>query len=137
MVKSTQIARIDGIQPCQPLPRVLFKPQRKFFSLILGIGLMLAASVDEEQVCPAQTANRNPHFFSPTPKNLELIGYFQADAELSEPKQNAKMVIRRLDRNSEPQASIEAGQYTLQCVSCSVLPFRREYPLIQDGLLAI
>lgn len=27
------------------------------------------------------------------------------------------MVIRRLDRNSEPQASIEAGQYTLQCVS--------------------
>jgi hypothetical protein len=26
------------------------------------------------------------------------------------------MVIRRLNRNSEPQASIEAGQYTLQYV---------------------
>ncbi|KAL2039036.1 hypothetical protein N7G274_008085 [Stereocaulon virgatum] len=59
MVKSTQIARIDG--------------------------LMLAASVDDEQ----------------------------AEAELSEPKSNAKMIIRRLNRNSEPQASIEAGKYTL------------------------
>ncbi|KAL6719714.1 SNAP receptor [Lecanora helva] len=59
MVKSTQIARIDG--------------------------LMLAASVDDEQ----------------------------AETELAEPKTNAKMVIRRLNRNSEPQASIETGQYTL------------------------
>ncbi|KAL2052892.1 hypothetical protein ABVK25_006832 [Lepraria finkii] len=59
MVKSTQIARIDG--------------------------LMLAASVDDEQ----------------------------AETELSEPKSNAKMIIRRLNRNSEPQASIEAGKYTL------------------------
>lgn len=41
----------------------------------------------------------------------------QSDAELAEPKQNAKMVIRRLNRNSEPQASIEAGQYTLQSVT--------------------
>lgn len=27
------------------------------------------------------------------------------------------MVLRRLNRNSEPQASIESGQYTLQYVS--------------------
>lgn len=35
------------------------------------------------------------------------------EAELAEPKSNAKMVIRKLNRNSEPQASIEAGKYTL------------------------
>ncbi len=62
MVKSTQIARIDG--------------------------LLLAATVDDEQ----------------------------AETELAEPKANAKMIIRRLNRNSEPQASIEAGKYTLQYV---------------------
>lgn len=61
-------------------------------------------------------------FYPAKKKNIELTDLSQADAELSEPKQNAKMVIRRLDRNSEPQASIEAGQYTLQCVSSSVLP---------------
>ncbi|MCJ1249881.1 SNAP receptor [Trapelia coarctata] len=60
MVLSTQIARIDG--------------------------LMLAASVDDEQ----------------------------SESELSEPKSNAKMVIRRLNRNSEPQATIECGKYTIQ-----------------------
>lgn len=48
----------------------------------------------------------------------EILDASQSDVELTEPKQNAKMVIRRLNRNSEPQASIEAGQYTLQ----SVLP---------------
>lgn len=66
-------------------------------------------------------------FFLPRQKKIiELTDLSQADAELSEPKQNAKMVIRRLDRNSEPQASIEAGQYTLQCVSSSVLPYAAE-----------
>ncbi|MCJ1422677.1 SNAP receptor [Sticta canariensis] len=78
MVKSTQIARIDG--------------------------LMLAASVDDEQ----------------------------SDAELTEPKQNAKMVIRRLNRNSEPQASIEAGQYTLHYLIsdsvCFLCICDRSYP---------
>lgn len=59
MVKSTQIARIDG--------------------------LLLAATVDDEQ----------------------------AETELADPKANAKMIVRRLNRNSEPQASIEAGKYTL------------------------
>ncbi|KAI9786963.1 MAG: SNAP receptor [Geoglossum umbratile] len=59
MVKSTQIARLDG--------------------------LMLAASVDDEQ----------------------------SESELAEIKQQAKMIFRRLNRNSEPQATIESGQYTL------------------------
>ncbi|KAI9855385.1 MAG: SNAP receptor [Vezdaea acicularis] len=47
--------------------------------------LMLAASVDDDQ----------------------------AEAELAETKSQAKMVFRQLNRNSEPQASIESGQYTL------------------------
>ncbi|MCJ1238428.1 SNAP receptor [Varicellaria rhodocarpa] len=59
MVLSTQIARIDG--------------------------LMLAASVDDEQ----------------------------SEAELADPRSNAKMVIRRLNRNSEPQATVECGRYTI------------------------
>jgi len=60
MVKSTQIARLDG--------------------------LMLAASVDDEQ----------------------------AEAELAEIKSQSKMIFRRMNRNSEHQASIESGQYNLQ-----------------------
>ncbi|MCJ1340264.1 SNAP receptor [Bachmanniomyces sp. S44760] len=59
MVKSTQIARIDG--------------------------LMLCASIDDSQ----------------------------SESELADPKSNAKMILRRLNRNSEPQASIECGQYTI------------------------
>jgi len=40
----------------------------------------------------------------------------QAESELSEIKSQVKLVLRRLSRNSEPQASIESGQYTLQYV---------------------
>lgn len=60
MVKSTQIARLDD-------------------------GLMLAASVDDEQ----------------------------AEAELSDVKSQAKMLFKRMSRNSAPEASIESGQYNL------------------------
>ncbi|KAN0077490.1 protein transport protein sec22 [Elaphomyces granulatus] len=60
MVKSTQIARLDD-------------------------GLMLAASVDDEQ----------------------------AEAELSGVKSQAKMLFKRMSRNSAPEASIESGQYNL------------------------
>ncbi|KAI9879654.1 MAG: SNAP receptor [Pleopsidium flavum] len=49
------------------------------------VGLMLAASVDDEQ----------------------------SEAELAEIKSQSKMVFRRLNRNSEQQASIECGAYTL------------------------
>ena len=38
----------------------------------------------------------------------------QVESELAEVKSQAKMIFRRLNRNSEPQASIESGQYTLQ-----------------------
>ncbi|KAJ5519228.1 hypothetical protein N7453_001650 [Penicillium expansum] len=37
----------------------------------------------------------------------------QAESELSEIKGQAKMIFRRLNRNSAPQASIESGQYSL------------------------
>ncbi|KAI9711268.1 MAG: SNAP receptor [Bogoriella megaspora] len=59
MVKSTQIARLDG--------------------------LMLAASVDDEQ----------------------------AETELADIKAKTKQILRRLNRNAEPQASIESGNYTV------------------------
>lgn len=75
---------------------------------------MLAASVDDEQVGPVLILKRNFILFFIYMKLLKLLPFSQSDVELSEPKQNAKMVIRRLNRNSEPQASIEAGQYTLQ-----------------------
>ncbi len=37
----------------------------------------------------------------------------QYEASLSEVKGQTKMILRRLNRNSEPQASIESGQYNL------------------------
>ncbi|XDG02003.1 hypothetical protein ABKA04_001618 [Annulohypoxylon sp. FPYF3050] len=60
MIRSTQIAR-------------------------LGDGLMLCASVDDEQT----------------------------ESSLSEVKSQTKIILRRLNRNSETQASIESGNYTL------------------------
>jgi len=48
-------------------------------------GLILAASVDNDQ----------------------------SETELVDVKSKVKQVLRRLNRNSEPQASIESGQYTL------------------------
>ncbi|KAK5662763.1 hypothetical protein OQA88_6170 [Cercophora sp. LCS_1] len=59
MIRSTQIARLDG--------------------------LMLCASVDDEQT----------------------------ETALSEVKGQVKLILRRLNRNAEPQASIESGAYTL------------------------
>lgn len=107
MVKSTQIARIDGIFCIYELWST---------QLTAAPGLMLAASVDDEQVGTPDFPREYSFgvlFVRTIAKNLDAL---QSDAELTEPKQNAKMVIRRLNRNSEPQASIEAGQYTLQCV---------------------
>ncbi|KAL5364798.1 Longin-like domain-containing protein [Aspergillus floccosus] len=78
MVKSTQIARLDG--------------------------LMLAASVDDEQ----------------------------AEVELSEIKSQVKMIFRRLNRNAAPQASIESGQfnlhYLIQDDVCFLCICDRSYP---------
>ncbi|CAD6501735.1 BgTH12-01984 [Blumeria graminis f. sp. triticale] len=62
MIQSTQIARLDG--------------------------LMLCASVDDEQI----------------------------ESSLSEVKSQMKMILRRLNRNSEPQASVESGRYTLHYI---------------------
>ncbi|KAJ9314972.1 hypothetical protein DTO271D3_4711 [Paecilomyces variotii] len=78
MVRSTQIARLDG--------------------------LMLAASVDDEQ----------------------------AEAELSEVKSQAKMIFRRMSRNSAPEASIESGIYSLHYLIkddiCFLCICDRSYP---------
>ncbi|KAI9674259.1 MAG: SNAP receptor [Trizodia sp. TS-e1964] len=67
-------------------------------------GLMLVASVDDEQ----------------------------AEAELSEPKGQVRQIFRRLNQNSEPQASIESGQYTFHYIIqesiCFLTICDRSYP---------
>ncbi|OJT10540.1 Protein transport protein SEC22 [Trametes pubescens] len=40
----------------------------------------------------------------------------QTEQALSEHKQQAKLIFRRIGANSEPRCSIESGQHTLQCV---------------------
>ncbi|EKG21102.1 Synaptobrevin [Macrophomina phaseolina MS6] len=78
MIRSTQIARLDG--------------------------LILAASVDDEQ----------------------------SESELVEIKSKVKQLLRRVNRNSEPQASIEGGQYTIHYLIDDALIFLcicdRSYP---------
>ncbi|KAK7716810.1 SNAP receptor [Botryosphaeria dothidea] len=78
MIRSTQIARLDG--------------------------LILAASVDDEQ----------------------------SESELVEIKSKIKQLLRRVNRNSEPQASIEGGQYTIHYLIDDALIFLcicdRSYP---------
>ncbi|KAJ8119497.1 hypothetical protein ONZ43_g3559 [Nemania bipapillata] len=79
MIRSTQIARV-------------------------GDGLMLCASVDDEQ----------------------------SESSLSEVKSQIKLILRRLNRNSEPQASIESGNYTLHYLIANEIVFlcicERSYP---------
>ncbi|RDW70431.1 transport protein sec22-like protein [Coleophoma crateriformis] len=78
MIKSTQIARLDG--------------------------LMLCASVDDQQT----------------------------ESSLAEIKSQVKMVLRRLNRNSEPQATIESGPYTLHYLIANDIVYlcisERSYP---------
>jgi hypothetical protein len=45
-----------------------------------------------------------------------MLGLGQVDNALTEHKQQAKLIVRRLSPNSEPLCSIESGAYTLQCV---------------------
>ncbi|KAI1375233.1 snare-like protein [Hypoxylon crocopeplum] len=79
MIRSTQIAR-------------------------LGDGLMLCASVDDEQT----------------------------ESSLAEVKSQTKLILRRLNRNSEQQASIESGNYTLHYLIASDIVYicicERSYP---------
>lgn len=69
---------------------------------------MLCASVDDEQVCT-----------TPWPRRRTTGGLTseQAEATLGEVKAQVRQVLRKLTRNSEAQASIESGQYTIQYVS--------------------
>lgn len=48
------------------------------------------------------------------PANELTLMTAQVETELSEVKSQAKMIFRRLNRNSEQQASIESGQYVFQ-----------------------
>ncbi|RPA99981.1 snare-like protein [Choiromyces venosus 120613-1] len=88
MVKSTQIARLDGVP--------------------------LAATVDDDQ----------------------------AEAELSEVKQQCKLIFKRLNQNSEPRASIESGPFTLHyiienhvcylCICDKSYPRKLAFTYLQD-----
>lgn len=87
------------------------------------IGLMLCASVDDEEV-------RNCLRKSPAPRTTSSQSHQsgimlcclsfadgispQTESSLAEIKSQVKMILRKLNRNSEPQASIESGNYTLQ-----------------------
>ena len=65
----------------------------------------MTASVDDEQV---ETLS------DPGTHLIHDAYYLQTDAEFNEVKGKVKLVQRRLNRNSEPQASIESGNYTYQ-----------------------
>lgn len=56
----------------------------------------------------------------------------EADAEFNEVKNKVKLVLRRLNRNSEPQASIESGSYTYHYLVendlCFICICERSYP---------
>jgi vesicle transport protein SEC22 len=62
--------------------------------MLTGLCLILTASVDEGET----------------------------DQEFNEVKGKVKLVQRRLNRNSEPQASIESGSYTYQYVYAKHMP---------------
>ncbi|KAK8058361.1 protein transport protein sec22 protein [Apiospora phragmitis] len=70
----------------------------------LGDGLMLCASVDDEAT----------------------------ESSLAEIKSQVKLVLRRLNRNSEPQASIESGPFTLHYLLAADIVYlcicERSYP---------
>lgn len=63
---------------------------------------------------------------------MRLTGVRQVEAALGEVKAQVRQVLRKLTRNSEAQASIESGQYTIQYVSLSL---RRCSPLLLRPLL--
>ncbi|OCK76754.1 transport protein-like protein sec22 [Lepidopterella palustris CBS 459.81] len=56
----------------------------------------------------------------------------ESDTEFIEVKGKVKLILRRLNRNSEPQASIESGQYTYHYIINDALVFLcicdRSYP---------
>lgn len=60
---------------------------------------------------------------------------------LQEHKQQAKLIFRRINPNTEPRCSIESGAYTLQCVGnlnsgvCWALTLRSPSYLIADNVV--
>jgi hypothetical protein len=105
MVQSTQIARLDGLIPNYAL--------RNQIANLLG-----QASCWRLR----WTTSRWVHCLVKIQRSSCIANsVLQVEGELAEVKSQAKMIFRRLNRNSELQASIESGQYTLQ------------YPLVRIG----
>ncbi|RYC57857.1 hypothetical protein CHU98_g8347 [Xylaria longipes] len=93
-----------GGRRCVPRLGILLR-QVKYTGLTQPVpGLMLCASVDDEQ----------------------------SESSLAEVKSQIKLILRRLNRNSEQQASIESGNYTLHYLIANDIVFLcicdRSYP---------
>lgn len=78
--------------------------------------LPLAASVDDEQVSLVLALLASDGLLKHT--------HHQTEQALTEHKQQAKLIFRRITPNAEPRCSIESGQYTLQYVSGLPRPWR-------------
>lgn len=100
MIRSTQIARLDGLYLC--------------------------ASVDDEAV-RLDTPPRSRSSWSP-PADIDT----QTESSLSEIKSQIKLILRRLNRNAESQASIESGNFTIHYLIASDIVYfcitERSYP---------
>ena len=105
MVKSTLIARIDG---------------EAFPNFPCSCTSQLTGA---QGSCSLPRWTTNLYDFSKVPGQEYIPAYkIKSEAELSDPKSKAKMIIKKLNKNSEPQASIECTKHTIQYVSISFLP---------------
>lgn len=54
---------------------------------------------------------------------LTAFSLFQSEQQLAEPKQQSKLISRRLTEKSEPACSIETGNFLIQYVDGSISLF--------------
>lgn len=99
MVRSTQIVRLDS-KETPSLPHSTIQLRR----------------ISEDKL-----ANTYCHYTSTGVPLCASVDDTHAETELADVKQQAKLIIRQLNQNSEPRASIESGTFTLQYASSSIL----------------
>lgn len=102
MVKSTQIARLDGTSISSRLsttPRTLTLHLHR---------------ADARRICRRRTGSQRPPRVSVTNDvSSDDPNIPQVESELAEVKGQAKLVFRRLNRNSATEAAVESGRYIL------------------------
>jgi hypothetical protein len=108
MVLSTTISRLSDGKSLLSIWSERVGNDTSFCPFCTLQGLPLAASIDDEQV-------RLLIFLFVRKKGHVIINERgQTETDLSEPKQQSKLIFRRLTAQSEPCCSIESGPYTLQ-----------------------